>query len=242
MPEPISTSYTSFGQIPKNKRFFNLAGRRFGRLVVESFAGIIGKHSSWNCKCDCGNKVTTTSQRLRTQQTKSCGCFHSEVCRKRLTTHGATSTQEFNIWMCMLTRCLNPKNISYANYGGRGITVCERWIDSFTNFISDMGKRPSASHSLDRIDNNGNYEASNCRWATQSQQMRNTRKSRLISAFGKTQTLIEWSHESSLSSATILRRLAKGMSCEDAIGTPRMNSQGRVVITPPLPTPAAQTS
>ena len=144
-----------------------LKGERFGRLEVLGEAMPRNGKSQWWVKCDCGSIFTCGASLLRTGKTQSCGCLAREVRvqnGKRKRTHGGTGTGEFIVWGGMKSRCFNPKATSYDRYGGRGITVCDRWKNDFASFLSDVGNRPSPRHELDRIDPDGNYEPGNVRW------------------------------------------------------------------------------
>lgn len=160
----------------------DLTGQRFGRLKVKALTLKIGRKVKWICRCDCGTPLIVHAGDLRSGNTKSCGCLQVERAREANTVHrhGEGSyrngrTPEFIAWQNMVARCSNPQHPSFRYYGGRGINVCERWRSSYENFLADMGRRPSPDLTLDRINNNGNYEPDNCRWATHSDQMRNRR-------------------------------------------------------------------
>lgn len=156
----------------------DIKGEKFGKWTVIQENGK-NRHGQlmWLCVCECGKESVVMGGDLRTGRSKSCGCWHKENLKELKTTHGMSNSSEFRAWADMLNRC-NKKNIkSYKNYGGRGIKVCDRWLDSFENFYADMGPKPTSKHSLDRIDNDGDYTPKNCRWTTMKEQINNRRNS-----------------------------------------------------------------
>lgn len=156
-----------------------MPGDRFGMLVVVG-ASASTRHGRrwWIVRCDCGRVVEMNSNRLRNRN-RSCGCASWRTRGDQLRTHGRRYAPEYSVWCAMRRRCFDPRVTAYKWYGARGIVVCDRWRDSFENFLSDMGARPSPRHSIDRIDNDGPYSPDNCRWSTNQQQFANTRQVKL---------------------------------------------------------------
>ena len=158
-----------------SKLIENMAGTTFGRLVVVELAASKNRKARWMCRCDCGCSVIVTGASLREGDTRSCGCLQRDISRRQSTTHGMSKTPEYRAWIDMIARCTNRDHADWADYGGRGITVCVRWRRSFSGFLADMKRRPMRK-SLDRINNDGNYEPGNCRWSTAYEQVHNRRK------------------------------------------------------------------
>lgn len=192
----------------------DISGLKFARLTAIKNT-TQGKHPRWEFKCDCGNSKIILKEHVVAGRTKSCGCLLKEVMSGRNTTHGMTKTKCFTTWQRIKDRCDNVNNQDYHLYGGRGITYCNSWKE-FKNFFNDMGNPPN-SLSIDRIDVNGNYEPSNCRWATPTEQANNKRNNVFIEFNGERKTMAEWERILGLKTGTIHMRLKKGCDTEDAL-------------------------
>ncbi len=218
MSDQVTASVFSFQPKPANSQFIDMEGQRFGRYLVIGYAGKTKKDRYWICRCDCGQTRKVKAGNIVRGTSRSCGCLSRETTGSRVRTHGATKTAEFNIWSKMIARCTNSNNPAWINYGGRGIKVCERWMNSFSDFLADVGPRPSPKHSIDRFpDNDGNYEPGNVRWATQIEQNRNRRSNHFLTFNGITATLTEWSERTGIRKDTLRRRIAYGWSAEKAL-------------------------
>lgn len=190
----------------KVKNVIDITGKKFGRWFVESYSN--GKY--WNCICDCGSIKKVNGSHLRNGLSKSCGCLQKEINIKRLTKHGQAKegkkSSVHTTWQNMKKRCCDIKNAHYKNYGGRGIKVCERWLNSFENFYADMGDKPTKNHTIERIDNDGNYEPSNCRWATRQEQLANKRI-RKDSLIHEGMTTSEWAKKLGITTTAAYYRI-----------------------------------
>jgi hypothetical protein len=202
----------------------NITGQKFGRwVVIKRNGNNAGGTALWLCKCECGNKATVRGTELRYGRSRSCGCLNSDVVSamvtKRNTTHGLSHTPIHGIWARMIQRCHNKNSPDYEKYGGRGIAVCKRWRNSFESFYADMGARPDDDAQIDRINNNGPYSPSNCRWATRSENCSNTRRNHFITYSGKTQTMSQWAREIGITHMTLWKRINRGWSIKRAVTT-----------------------
>lgn len=190
-----------------------MVGEQFGILVVKERVGVNREgRVQWRCVCACGREAVVLGTLLRLGTTQSCGCLR-KGCNA---THGLSGTLAYSSWVSMLHRCENPQRHRYNIHGGRGIRVCERWL-LFENFYADMGERPSHAHSLERENNDGPYSPDNCVWATQRDQMRNTRRNTRLTHEGKTMTMIEWAELVGSPHSTLSWRKQQGWSDTDVI-------------------------
>lgn len=223
---------------PQN--FKDLTGQKFGRLTVITRAGTRGAYALWRCSCECGRESFVASASLRSGHTQSCGCLLREAI-SRARTHGCArykrATPEYGTWRRAISRTERQCVHRFDRYGGRGIKMCQRWRKSFEAFIADMGHKPTAKHSLDRIDNNRGYwcgkaecpecgplgREPNCQWATKTEQMRNRISNHLLTFNGRTQTLTAWAEETGIGGPTIRYRLRAKWSVEAALTTPVRN-------------------
>lgn len=202
-------------------KYDHLVGLVFNRLTINR-VWVYNQNNIWRlmaeCSCVCGNVIQVRICAIKSGNTKSCGCLNSEliaVLGRSKKKHGMTGTSLYRIWSNMKTRCLNKRNRAYQRYGGRGISICQRWM-VFQNFVEDMGI-PERGMSIDRIDNNGNYEKSNCRWATATEQSRNRRSNIVLTHMGESKLLSDWSRETGINRTTIMSRINRGWSIDDAI-------------------------
>lgn len=213
---PLSTDY----------RFIDKTGKRFGLWTVVSYAGKRRHDHIWFCRCACGTERSVRGGLLAQGGSKSCGCRKPSAISKARTSHGCSNagrkrraTPEYNAWCRMKDRCYNPKAERFEHYGGRGIKVCARWLNSFEDFLKDMGPRPSPKHSLDRRDVHGDYEKVNCRWATAREQSRNKARTIYVERAGSTVPLVQAIEDAGLllSSAVYMSfysKMKRGLSFE----------------------------
>ncbi len=192
----------------------HMKSKRFGKWLVLERAGITKfNRAIWLCRCDCGVTKEVVGRTLRNGESKSCGC-------NKNIKHGMSRNDNphplYKTWNAMIQRCTNLNVSNYKNYGGRGITVCDRWLD-VCNFIADMGSKPTRNHSLDRIDNNQGYSPENCKWATETEQTRNRRSNKMLTYKGKTQCLSDFAKEIGVKMSVLSARLKAGWSIERAL-------------------------
>ena len=192
-------------------------GNVYGKLTVIELSPVRnGTQAMWLCCCDCGRKTLTSGRSLRRGGAKSC-----RICAR--TKHGHTAngviTSEYKSWASMINRCTDEKTDSFKDYGARGISFCKRWAE-FSAFLSDMGPKPTPKHTIDRIDNDGNYEPSNCRWACPIQQGNNKRNTHFVTIDGRTMSVAEWCRELGMHSGTVRARISNGWTAHKALTKP----------------------
>jgi hypothetical protein len=203
----------------------DLTGLSFGRWTVLSLCQTNKTRTRWNCRCNCGTERIIAGYRLLGEESKSCGCWQREKTGIISTTHGETRTHtkketpEYTSWRGMKSRCLNKNSENYYKYGAKGVSICESWMH-YENFLRDMGRRPSALHSIDRIDNRGNYEPSNCRWSTPKEQAENRRSSIKITIGDETLPASRWESRMGLKPKLIAKRIWAGWNPIKAVLTP----------------------
>ncbi len=212
---PVVVQGFFIGEIMLGKRE-DLTGLRFGRLEVVEYNGLANGKTCWLVRCDCGSEKIVRSDHIKSGATKSCGCLSKEITIKRSTTHGMSNTSIHDIWVNMKQRCLNKKSTRYSNYGGRGISICDRWLNSFENFYEDMGELGKGL-SLDRIDNNKGYYKENCQWSDKSQQANNKRNNVLITFKGETMSISQWERKLNINKGALDVRIRRGWSIERAL-------------------------
>lgn len=217
----------------------DIVGKRFGLLQVSAYRGkTAGGQHEYTCKCDCGSEKVTRRNYLFSGTTTSCGCYRKSVCWQNRSSHretirnayGRVNSPEYAAWASMKDRCFNSNHRAYHNYGGRGIKVCDEWVNSFETFLQDVGRRPSARHSLERVDNEIGYLSSNVVWATQADQDNNKRTNRIIEFGGETRTLTQWATLQGMSKETLHSRLKAGWGVEKALTTPPRGTATRAVL------------
>ena len=202
-------------------RVIDLTGKKFGRLTILSkIEGSFGRRGDksykWKCKCDCGNEITVTGGDLRSEHTQSCGCLFLD----KVTKHGQAGSVLYRVWAGIFQRCTNSNSTGYKDYGGRGITVCEEWSDFEKFYVWAIKAGYKKGLQIDRIDNNGNYCPENCRWATPTENARNTRKNKMITYKGITKCLSAWAEDLGMKDACLRGRFARGMAITEALTRP----------------------
>ena len=216
----------------------DLSGQKFGRLTVverrENYIDPKGKQrSKWRCECECGNIVDVVGSVLKNGHTKSCGCLRKETSVAVNRTHGMIDTPIYKEWENMKARCYIKSSSRYHRYGARGITVCDRWRNSFEAFYEDVSKLPhfgECGYTINRIDNDGNYEPNNVEWADKITQANNTSTNHYVTYKGKTQTIAQWAREFHIGSATLLYRLKAGWNIERALTEPAIIGKNQTYI------------
>jgi len=198
-----------------------LSGQRFGRLTVINQADNKSGRVCWNCKCECGNTKIISAKTLLNGGTQSCGCLRQQMIAQKNTKHGKSIrgqvTPEYLTWCEIIKRTENPSCLGFKNYGGRGISMCQEWRESFETFLNDMGKKPTPLHSIERINNESNYSPLNCKWASRKEQNRNKRNNVFLTHEGKTMCIKEWSEHLGIPAPTLYTRKRKNWSDQEIL-------------------------
>lgn len=208
-------------------------GKKFARLTVLKFDKVLNGRKRWMFKCDCGTIKSIEGKSVIESHTRSCGCLLREVTAKMNKSHGGCSNgkrePEYNVYMCIIDRCENPNNSSYKHYGGKGITICKRWRDSYANFIEDMGTRPKQTkprqYSIERVNPDKGYYPSNCKWATYTEQANNRSNNTRITFEGENLTLAQWSRKTGIRYGLLLRRISDGNSVDRVLTVGRIQKR-----------------
>lgn len=208
-------------------KFKDLTGQKFGRLTVLKLAYKKPKNNNkgtrcyWLCQCECGNTKNVLTEALKSGHTKSCGCLGKEQRLKSNTTHNLSNTRLHCIWLGMKNRCYCKDNKRYIRYGGRGISICNEWKNDFLSFYNwAITNGYNDNLTIDRIDVNGNYEPDNCRWTTQKQQARNTRRNHYLTYNNETLTVAEWAEKLNIKYSTLISRCYKNWTIEEILTKP----------------------
>lgn len=215
-------------------KLLDISGQKFGRLTAIRFIKINSHRDAvWLFRCDCGKECETVAFHVKDGHTRSCGCLKLEMAIVANTKHGLHGTRLYRIWCDMNRRCFNSKRKDWVNYGGRGITVCAEWQNDFQPFCDwAIANGYNDNLSIDRKNNNKGYYPDNCQWATKKHQNNNTRANREITAFGKTKNLQQWADELGVNHTTILFRLRKGWTPEDAVSiVPKIGANNHAATT-----------
>lgn len=206
-----------------------MIGEVFTRLIVKEEVESKKPGRWWLCECTCGGTKICQTSKLRQGKNKSCGCLMKEHLKSGVIKHGLHGTPEYVVWNNMKQRCLNPNSPTYPHYGGRGITICDKWRESFDNFLNDMGFRPSKNHSIGRMNNDGPYSPDNCRWESLDEQSKNKRWTQYVDYEGKSVKLIDLCKEKGIKRGLVYGRLKKGWSIEDALNEPPKEHKNVVI-------------
>lgn len=207
----------------KIKKIDDNIGKQYNFITILELVKKHNTHKFYKSLCSCGNVFIAIINNIKRGNTKSCGCFQHKLMKTRFKTHGKSTSPEYNVYKTMINRCKDINHIQYKNYGGRGITVCDRWKESFENFITDMGQRPKPKYQIDRIDNNGQYSKENCRWVSPKQNCKNGTMIKFYEYENKNWTIKELCSKFNINRECVRKRLIRGWSLHKALTTPSKN-------------------